>query len=427
MPTRKLPLGLVLWSGGIIGLLATGCSPETMPTSLPTPAPTSISTPAATPASTAEATLMPTNTLGPTYPPTPTNVGGDRPTVVGVESLGIVTFETGTMFGDTELGGLSGITYDSNREMYYALSDDRSETNPARYYEVAIDISDHVLEEGDVTFLAVTTLRDQSGSPFASRSVDPEGITLSSEGILYISSEGDADETNPNDPFVNEFNLNGQQTKALPVPDKFVPDSEESFGVRDNLAFESLGITPGRESLYTASENALAQDGPISDLDQESLSRIIRYSLSRFQPMEEFVYATGAIPAAPNPPEAFSDNGLVELVALDNNGTLLALERSFAVGVGNTIRLYEVLTTGATDVSGIDDLFDEDTGTPVDFIPVDKRLLVDFGDMGLTPDNVEGMTLGPILPDGRRTLILVSDNNFNADQVTQFIVLALEL
>jgi hypothetical protein len=37
------------------------------------------------------------------------------------------------------------------------------------------------------------------------------------------------------------------------------------------------------------------------------------------------------------------------------------------------------------------------------------------------------MILGPVLPDGRRVLILVSDNNFNPDQTTQFIALAVEL
>ncbi len=195
-------------------------------------------------------------------------------------------------------------------------------------------------------FLEVTTLLDQSGSLFASGLVDPEGIALAPEGILYLSSEGDADATPPINPFVNRFNLNGKQTKALPVPDKFLPDGSAPFGVRDNLAFESLAVTPNRKFIYTASENALAQDGPITDVDQESLSRILRYSLSPAQPLEEFVYVTGAVPAASDPPGAFSDNGLVELVALDNDGTLLALERSFAVGVGNTIRLYEVLTPG---------------------------------------------------------------------------------
>jgi 3-phytase len=39
-------------------------------------------------------------------------------------------------------------------------------------------------------------------------------------------------------------------------------------------------------------------------------------------------------------------------------------------------------------------------------------------------DNVEGITLGPRLPDGRRTVVLVSDDNFASREVTQFIALA---
>ena len=34
------------------------------------------------------------------------------------------------------------------------------------------------------------------------------------------------------------------------------------------------------------------------------------------------------------------------------------------------------------------------------------------------------MTFGPKLPDGRQSLILVSDNNFAATQFTQFLLFA---
>ena len=40
-------------------------------------------------------------------------------------------------------------------------------------------------------------------------------------------------------------------------------------------------------------------------------------------------------------------------------------------------------------------------------------------------DNVEGITLGPKLPDGRQAIVLVSDNNFSRFQVTQFLLLAM--
>lgn len=351
----------------------------------------------------------------------------DQKTVVGIEFRGMVTFETGFMFADTEVGGLSGITFDPRRHVYYTLSDDRSEIDPARYYSLAIDLADGQIDDSDITFLDVTTLLDETGSPFAPGALDPEGIVLAREGFVFISSEGDANASPPIDPFVNRYNPNGRQTYALPVPDKFLPDGTGTSGIRNNLAFESLTVTPNRRYLYTATEGALFQDGPAADLDQESLSRVLQYDQRTKRPGQEFVYIVDPVAEVPDPPGAFRVNGLVELLAIDDAGTFLAMERSFSVGKGNTVKLYEILTQGATDVSGIDDLFDEDTGTPVEFDPVKKRLLLDFADLGLTPDNLEGLAFGPMLPDGHQSLIVVSDNNFNPGQVTQFIAFALEL
>jgi hypothetical protein len=40
-------------------------------------------------------------------------------------------------------------------------------------------------------------------------------------------------------------------------------------------------------------------------------------------------------------------------------------------------------------------------------------------------DNVEGLTWGPRLASGERSLLLVSDDNFAAEEFTRFIALAL--
>ncbi len=80
----------------------------------------------------------------------------------------------------------------------------------------------------------------------------------------------------------------------------------------------------------------------------------MKYNLVTGKPEAEFLYETDPVAAPPIPADQFSTNGLVELLALDNSGTLLALERSFSVGVGNNIKLYEVRLQGATDISGVD-------------------------------------------------------------------------
>ena len=130
----------------------------------------------------------------------------------------------------------------------------------------------------------------------------------------------------------------------------------------------------------------------------------------------------------PIPADAFRVNGVVELLPVDNSGTFLAMERSFSVGAGNTVGVYEISLAGATDVLGYEDLYDEATGTAVfPFTPVSKNLIFDVeSDFGLVADNLEGMTFGPRLPDGRMLLILVSDNNFAANQFTQFLAVAIE-
>ena len=353
--------------------------------------------------------------------PLRTDPNDDQLALASYELIGTVNFPTGYTFAGTQVGGLSSITYDERRGVFYALSDDRSQINPARYYTLNINLADGNLDPGDITFLDTTTLLDESGQPYAPLSLDPEGIVLARPGILFISSEGATNVTPPLDPFVNRYNLTGRQTKAAPVPSKFLPNAAGTQGVRNNLAFESLNVTPDRRYLYTAAEGALVQDGSAANLGVSSNARMLQYDLNQGRPGSEYVYVVNPVPNVPVPPTAFRVNGLVELLPLDNVGTMLAMERAFSVGVGNTVHLYQIQTQGATDVSG-------DFALPASFVPVDKQFVLDVQtDLGIVPDNLEGMAFGPPLPDGRLPLILVSDNNFDPAAVTQFIVLAVRL
>ncbi|PTT77885.1 hypothetical protein DBR42_24520, partial [Pelomonas sp. HMWF004] len=116
----------------------------------------------------------------------------------------------------------------------------------------------------------------------------------------------------------------------------------------------------------------------------------------------------------------------------------IVIERAYAVGAvtpgvaaltqlptSNTIKLYRIDTQGATDVSGWPSI----KGREV--VPVQRKLLLDLSTLKnddgsvLALDNIEGITFGPEV-DGKRTLILVSDNNFNPAQFTQFIALTVD-
>src|ERR1700752_1348867 len=216
-------------------------------------------------------------------------------TVAGYELIGTVNIPTGAQFEDTVIGGLSSITYDPARNVYHVISDDQGTINPVRYYTLDINVSDGQLDPGDITFLDGTTILDPSGVPYAPTSLDPEGLVLAHEGSLYFSSEGFATRTPPVDPFINRMNLNGRHNRSLVIPDKFLPEGTSTLGVRTNLGFESLNVTPDQKTLVTASEGALAQDGPAANIAQSSFARILEYRLSSGQLGNEYVYVVNPV------------------------------------------------------------------------------------------------------------------------------------
>jgi hypothetical protein len=316
---------------------------------------------------------------------------------------------TGTTFAGTTVGGLSSITYDAQHDVYYALSDDPSQFQPVRYYTVGVSVRDGQLTDGDVTFLGVTTMLAPDGQPYAPFSVDPEGLALTKDRRLIFTSEGVAN--NLIDPFVRRYSLDGTFLSSLPVPDDFLPNAAHTRGVRQNLGFESAGVSRDGRYLFTGTENALVQDGPAATVANRSPSRLMRYDLRSGRLDRQWIYETDPVAQLPVPATQFSVNGLVELLPLDDH-KLLAMERSFSVGApgtGNTIKLYEVSLRGGHGLR-----------------TVHKKLVLNLDDLGIPLDNVEGLTFGPRLRDGRQTVVLVSDNNFAATQFTQFLLFTLK-
>lgn len=342
--------------------------------------------------------------------------------VAHLHALGEVRIPAGTQALGTTLGGLSGLTYDTRRCRWYAISDDRSQVNPARFYTLCIDASDGRLEAQDVRVTHVTTLTDRDGNPFPPKSLDTEGIALSASGeSVFVSSEGDP--RSGELPWIKEFGLDGRERRSLGVPERYLPGPGR--GVRVNLGFEPLARSPDGRTLITAVENALAQDGPEADLERGTRCRVLFLDTASGNAVRECALDLEPVARPPAPPQGHKTNGLPEVLALDDAGTLLALERSFSEGAGATVRLYEVHTREASDTSSLPALARADGS----YLPLErrasKRLLLDVADIGVVPDNLEAMALGPRLPDGRRLLILLSDDNFSPLQVTQLLALAL--
>ena len=358
--------------------------------------------------------------------------------------LGQQIVPSGTLYAGTTVGGLSGIDRTATSGRFLAIADDRSALQPARFYELELDLSKFTRSAtpgfDGVRFTAVTTILQPDGTPFALNTVDPEALRLNpATGSLLWSNEGQRAAAGLQNPTVREMSAGGTHVRDFTVPARYQPAGSVAGtapgdrGIRNNLAFESLTLSTDGRTLYTATENALVQDGPASTTASGSPSRILSFDLATGMPGAEWVYEVAPVVLPPVPAGGFATNGLVELLAVGDR-EFIAVERSFAVGAatpgtgpnglptGNTIRLFHVDTRGATDVSGLASLGGES------YVPVAKTLLADLSDFrhddgsALALDNIEGITFGPMV-DGKPTLILVSDNNFGATQFTQFVAL----
>jgi hypothetical protein len=319
-------------------------------------------------------------------------------------------------FRGTTVGGLSAIDHDPQGGMWVALSDDRSELQPARFYTLGVDVRETGLR---VEVLDVVTLRKADGQPFPPRAtrgevVDPEGIRLlpGGRGVLW-TSEGDPRVEQP--PMLREARMDGSHVRDFELPDMFRFAPRPGTGPRDNLTFEGLALTPDARTAWVAMENALQQDGPEPGVGRPGgPCRFTAFDIASGRAIRQIAYMPDALPHAPKLPGAPADNGVSEILMIDAK-RMLVLERAFVFGYGTSLRIYEIDTQAASDTLTKPKLREGE------FNPAPKRLVADFATLGLSRlDNTEGMCWGPRLPNGHRSLVVVSDDNFSSRQVTQF-------
>jgi len=326
--------------------------------------------------------------------------------------IGQQSLPTGTLFQGVEFGGISGLDRAADGT-FWALSDDRGgERGTPRFYNLSLDY--------DATGFHGITINSQvhmlrpDGTPFPSnaRTVDPEGIRVAPNGNLYWASEGNWS-SNPAtrfQPFVREMTTAGVHVRAFNTPAMFDYVDNTTTGGRNNKLFEALAVTPNG-TVYTANEDALAQDGNITTLNAGSKVRVTALDPVSGNATAQYVYELPRIPVDAIPGAPFGpDNGLPELLAISDN-QFIALERAFAFGVGNTIRLtltsFDAGTTNVLDVASLEG---------ASYIPMSRELLLEMpiSYEGVTLDNMEALSWGTVLANGHRTLVLAADNNFNA-------------
>ena len=292
----------------------------------------------------------------------------------------------------------SGITaLGDNR---YALVSDKEPTDGFFTFRI-----DQNATTGEV---ASVYLEGFYGNP--SPTVDSTGISVRDcEGIAYFPSAGTVFISGEGDQAILEYDMNGQPTgRRLNVPaiygvDKIVP----------NYGFEALAYCAGTGRFWTTTESTLKRDGDAAGPDHPEAQNLLRIQSfdNSLQPVAQYAYRMDK-----GRSEDFGKIyvfGVPEITALPD-GRLLVLEREADVSNGYLsseviCKLFLVDPTQGWQI---------DSSTELRLLDANrflvKKLIATFTTK-LTPfkqtfANYEGMCLGCQLPDGSRTLLLVSDS-----------------
>jgi hypothetical protein len=317
----------------------------------------------------------------------------------------------------TLVGGISGMDYDAARDEWWLASDDRGQHAPARLYRARMTFKPDGIET--VALSTAVILHQPDGARYPAWgtpgvSADIESLRIDPrDGAIWFASEGDRKARVPS--FVRRVDVDGRHLGELPYPAALQIQPDCECGGRSNQGMEGMAFTPDSAALWLAMEAPPVQDGPPPRWEQgQGQGALTRISLvARDGAMlAQYAYPLDVAPA-PAFDGAFVDNGISEILALDNR-RLLVLERAGRQRESKhfdfNVRLYEVDLASASRLDPELPLGQRPSAPR----PAVKRLL--FDSARLPPgwsDNYEAMAWGPLLENGNRTLIIASDNNFN--------------
>jgi len=319
--------------------------------------------------------------------------------------------------GETRVGGLSGIDYDSVAGEWLLLSDDRRVHGPTRFYRARIDYDTQCVPAVQIT--GMQPLVQAGGAPYARRGepgqvADLEALRIDPlERSLWFAGEGDRAARSPM--LLVRTGMDGTPLGAPPFPPELQIQPDAQAGGRSNAGPEGLSFSADGQHLWLAMEGALIQDDQASAPGEGAFTRL---SLLDRQGRILAQYAYRLEPVLPpGRPGGYSENGIAEILAIGPR-RLLVIERAgrqTAHDFTFDARLYDVDLQGATAL-------DPDAPIAADVRPGVKRQLL--GSAQLAPgwaDNYEAMAWGPRLANGHRSLVIVSDNNFR-DGPSRFLV-----
>lgn len=333
-------------------------------------------------------------------------------------------------YNHTTVGGLSGIDYNPVKNEYYCISDDRSDKNAARFYTMGITLNDNKIDS--VYFLKSTFLKGPDGKDYPSsqlnpyRTPDPECLRYDANNNTFIwGSEGEKIISSEKNILVNPaitiIDSQGNYIDTFSLPRQMLMTTH-NYGPRRNGVFEGLTFLDNYKSLLVSVEVPLLQDGAEAGTgDSSGIIRMIKFDVASRKPVAQYAYKIDPVAHPPLPFSGFRINGISDILSLGKD-KLLVIERSFSNGrLSCTVKVYLASLDNATNVQSFDSLKAKNN-----FQIINKKLILNMDNLGIYIDNIEGVTFGPTLPDGKRSLIFIADNNFNPLEQSQVLLFEVE-
>lgn len=321
-------------------------------------------------------------------------------------------------FKNTIIGGLSGLDH-ANNQYYFVVDDAR---NP-RVLSANIAISKNKIQS--VNFNNVVFLNDSTSKFYQENALDLESVFVDDEtNEIYLVSEGSIKKNKL--PSVFKVDKNGSFLESFQLPKNL----SNLKNIKHNAAFEGSSKSIDQKGFWVAMEAPLHADGEEPTFTKTSSPvRITYFDKTTKKAIKQFAYQLENItkPAKGD----INLNGVTSILEYQENH-FLVVERTYQNGYGsygNIVRIFEAtIDENATNILEIDSL------KSTKFVPLKKRLVFNFEDIrnqlteGIV-DNIEGITFGPTLPNGNKSLVLVSDDNFQiyGKQLNQFILLELQI
>ena len=380
------------------------------------------------------------------------NIAGDAPDRSGLAEMKVpescsdsVTDPNASLdriFPANIFGGISAVDWSGEGNDYWFLADrgplDGAVDWPCRLHKVRLNFAfndtNSINSKLTAEIIETVFLKDFHGRCFTGLAsaytpstehpvrLDPEGLRVSPKGTFYISDEYG--------PRLMEFSRAGRLIRELTMPVHYQcacpgttwrdENPNNDTGRQSNRGMEGLAISGDGRRLFGMMQSPLLQDCQRIDKTSEPIGRNCRLPVfSTSGDLEaEYIYQL--------------DNERLKLNEIVECGPdqLLTIERDGLCGsLAKCKNLMLISLREATNVAGRADALAD--GSAEGIKTVKKRVLLNLLDPKWhlageqMPEKIESLAFGPDLPDGRRLLIVVSDNDFEMDHPTHVYAFAI--